>query len=305
MLFPQLNSDVLGLRNALQSYVGPEALPEIRLAHPSGNNDEASFLRLTSWNYSLLFEAGRVTIPFLLKLPSRDRGPDKQLRESRESVRSLRTLASHNLGISDQEVNVSRKARNWLRTKCGTDSPKTRREWRDCFEHLCYEAGQIVSYCHGTVDKVLSSPDDGASTIADLKRRLDRNWPAHKFDGFVSDVCLRLGTQLDVPTFRNAHLSNWRDFLDSVADGEDIESHVIQVIERDVLSHFEDILPIDSRDIVDQCGIDPGPLVERALYRAREYMRSERYDRGQLLEFLMKDNSWQETHGRSGSGNSS
>ena len=98
MPFPQLNSDVLALRNAIQSYIGPEALPEIRLAHPSGNSDEASFLRLTSWNYSLLFEVGRVTIPFLLKLPSPDRGPDKQLRESRESVRSLRTLASHNLG---------------------------------------------------------------------------------------------------------------------------------------------------------------------------------------------------------------
>ena len=43
-------------------------------------------------------------------------------------------------------------------------------------------------------------------------------------------------------------------------------------------------MPIDGRDIIDQCGIAPGPLVERALYRAREYMRSERYGRDQLLE---------------------
>ena len=114
----------------------------------------------------------------------------------------------------------------------------------------------------------------------------------------MSDVCLRLGTRLDAPKFRNGHLSNWRDFLESVPEGEDIESHIIQVIERDVLSHFEDILPIDGRDIIDQCGIAPGPLVERALYRAREYMRSERYGRDQLLELLLKDNSWQESHGR-------
>ena len=133
MSFSSLNAEVLELRRALHVYVGRNALEEVSVRHPIGNDDEASFLRLTSWSYVLLFEAGRVSIPFLLKLPSRKGSADKNLLRVQESVRSLRTSCFHNLGLTDHDAQLSRIARDWHHEKCGTVFPKQSQEWRSLF----------------------------------------------------------------------------------------------------------------------------------------------------------------------------
>ena len=293
MLFPTLNSEVLNLRRALQVYVGPNALDEITLSHPIRNNDEASFLRLTSWSYVLLFEAGRVSIPYLLKLPSRKGRIDRSLLIIRENVRSLRTFSFHNLGLTEHDMQLSRKARNWHREKCGTDSPKSKQEWRNCFESLCSEVSEIVAHCYGVVDYILASPMDGHGAIAELKRRLDRNWPAHSFDRLVEDILVRMERKLNVTAFRNRHLSSWRSYLDSLPEGDDIETEIIQLIERDVLYHFDGMLPIDGRDILD-LGVPKGPLVGLYLHKAREFMLNGNESREELLDLIKREFQLQE-----------
>lgn len=288
MPFLKLNSEVLELRRALQDYVDPRALGEIRLSHPASNNNEASFLRLTSWCYVLLFEAGRVSIRFLLELPGKEGSSDKSLRYVLKNVHSLRTFCFHNLGLTDHDIQLSRRARNWHREKCGTDTPKHRQEWRNCFKSLCSEVSEVIAHCHGVVDNVLASPTDGKGAIAELKRRLDRNWPAHSFDRMVEDILVRMDRKLKVPAFRNQHLSNWRSYLDSLPEGDDIETEIIQLIERDILNHFDRILPIDSRDILN-LDIPQGPLVGLALHKAREHMLDGKKSREELLDLIGKD----------------
>ena len=290
MSFPKLNSEVLELRRALQDYVGAQALGEIRLSHPASNSDEASFLRLTSWCYVLLFEAGRVSIRFLLELPNGESGADKNLRDNLRNVHSLRTFCFHNLGLTDRDKQLSRRARDWQREKCGTDTPKRRRDWRNCFRSLCAEVNEVIEHCHGAVDNVLASPMDGQGAIAELRKRLDRNWPAHKFDGLVGDVLVRLGPEngLKIPAFRERHLQKWRDYLEFLPEGEDVETMIIRVIERDVLNHFDGVLPIDGRDIM-ELGIPQGPLVKLALHKAREHMLDGNKSRDELLNLIGND----------------
>jgi len=293
MIFPTLNSEVLNLRHALQAYVGPNALDEITLSHPIRNNDEASFLRLTSWSYALLFEAGRVSIPYLLELPSRKGNADRSLVKVRKNVLSLRTFSFHNLGLTEHDMQLSRKARDWHREKCGTDSPKSKREWRNCFESLCSEVSEVVTHCHGAIDNVLTSPVDGEGAIAELKKRLDRNWPAHSFDRLIEDILVRMHRKLNVPAFRNQHISSWRSYLNCLPEGNDIETEMIQLIERDVLNHFDGMLPIDGRDILD-LGVPQGPLVGKYLHKAREFLLNGDKDREELLELIKREFQLQE-----------
>lgn len=293
MTFSSLNAEVSELRRALQVYVAPEALEEITVSHPAGNSDEASYLRLTSWCYVLLFEVGRVTIPFLLNLPSTKGRADKNLLSVRKNVRSIRTFCFHNLGFTARDVQLSRKARDWHREKCGTDTPKQKQEWRNCFRSLCSEVSDVVGHCHGTVDNVLASPIDGEGAIAELRRRLDRNWPAHRFDRFVEEILVQIGRELNVTAFRNQHLTNWREYLEYLPEGDDVETEMIQLIERDVLNFFHNVLPIDGRDILN-LGVPEGHLVDMYLLKARDFMLNGNRSREELLDSIEKEIQLQE-----------
>ncbi len=252
-------------------------------------------MRLTSWSYVLLFEAGRVSIRFLLKLPSQESNADRNPRNVLESVHSLRTFYFHNMGLSERDLQLSRKTRNWHHEKCGTAVPKRNREWRKCFESLCSEVSEVITHCHEVVDTVLASPIDGNRTISDLKMRLDRNWPAHRFDGLVGDVLVQLGLEnrLKIPVFRERHLSKWRHFLECLPEGEDLEARMIRVIERDVLNHFDGVLPIGGRDVMFELGIPQGPLVKLALLKAREHLLEGSKSKEELLNLLRKDPQFQ------------
>ena len=64
--------------------------------------------------------------------------------------------------------------------------------------------------------------------------------------------------------------------------------HIIRVIERDVLNHLDGVLPIDGTDIL-AMGVPQGPLVSVALNKAREYMRTGKKTRDELLQILKAD----------------
>ena len=288
MSFASLNREVTELRHALRVYVGAEALGEVGLKHPTNSNDEAAFLRLTSWCYALLFETGRVVVPFFLKLPGKNGAADKSLHKTLRVVHSLRTFASHNLGLSEHDMAVSRQARDWLRQRCGTDSPKGKKEWALCFKDLCLEVTKVVVHCHGAVDAVLGGPIDGASAVEELKRRLERNWPRQRLVTILGDVVVRMEVRLNIDAFVNNHLSRWRDYQEYLHVEDDTESHITRVIERDVLNHLDGILPIDGRDVL-AMGIPQGPAVGRALLKAKELMRMGHKDRGELLRILNAD----------------
>ena len=286
MTFMALNANVTDLRNSLRTHVGPAALPEISIRPPVGSTDEASFLRLIGWSYALLYESGRVTIPFLLGLPAFADNSRMSPTASRELVRSLRTWSSHNLGLSDHDVSVSREALGWFNATCGTQSPTKPDDWETCFTALCREVNHIVTQCNRTVDLVVRSAEDGCATVTDLLRRLDRNWPPHEFDKLVGDICIRLGESIDIHKFRSTRLQSWREHLESLPSGENLKNQMIRRIERDVLDYFNNLLPIDGRDVIDELGVPRGPEVGRVLTEARRLLATGIRDREMMLQIL-------------------
>ena len=115
MEFAELNAAVVKLRHSLHRFVSENALSEITIQHPNSDHDEASFMRLVNWSYVLLFEAGRVAIPYLIKLPSEIPDAKSDLQANRQLVRSLRTWSSHNMNLSgERDRAILRQVKLWF-----------------------------------------------------------------------------------------------------------------------------------------------------------------------------------------------
>lgn len=280
MTFSALNVSVTVLRGSLASFVGPSALAEISVRPPVDGDGEISFLRLVAWSYVLIFEAGRASIPFLL----RSSGTYDEKRESLELIRDLRTWCFHNLGFaSDRDRELSRRVHRWFLDACGQSPPDRHRSWNACFDRLCSLVSEIVGQCQQAVNDVLSSPDDGKVLIDDLRRRIDRHWPPHEFDELVGDLAFRLGIHIDVVKFRRHRVDMWRSLLLDIPEEDDPVEVVARRIERDLLEYEDGALPIGGREVMERLGLSPGPEVGDALRLARKFFAEGIRDKGELL----------------------
>ena len=289
MTFASLNAAVVDLRNSLCSFVGEKAIGEITVRPPAADDDEASFLRLVTWSYALLFEAGRITIPYLLQLPADTSGKSSDPAAARKLVRDLRTWGFHNLGFqSSRDAALSRRVQLWFVEKCDTYPPDQIEAWRKCFRDLCLEVQTIIVHCQDAMINVLTAPDDGEAATSDLQRRINRSWAAYEFHGLVNEAAIRLGITIDAKKFCDPNLSKWRKYLECVPEQDSLVEHMIRMIERDLLDHVADVLPIDGRDVMSALGLEPGPDVNLALRRARELFHSGVHDRKLLLENLSR-----------------
>lgn len=283
MRFAELNAAVAELRRSLRIFVGETALGEIHVRPPAQENDEASFMRLVNWSYVLLFEAGRVTVPYLMKLPGATEHRERRFQEGRRVVHDLRTWISHNIGFSsERESAISKRVSVWFLSQCKATEPQEEDAWRLCFERLCSEVGMIVEHCRNALASVAGDMDE-AGAIEELRHRLDKSWPPERFDEIVVDTCTRLGVSLNVPGFRGQRLAKWRRFLAIVPDADDPRGAVTRLIERDVVDHTNDVLPIGGEDVIASLDLPPGPRVGDALRRARDVFRSGIRDPKQLL----------------------
>lgn len=282
MTFSALNVAVNDLRRSLTSFVGPSALPEVAVRPPVDGGGEISFLRLVAWSYVLLFEAGRISIPFLL----RTAGAYQAQRASIEMVRALRTWSFHNVGFeSDRDLQLSRQVERWFLESCGRSPPEDQTSWNVCFEQMGDLVVEIVSQCQRAVAGVLST-SDGEAVIKDLRHRLERSWAPDRFDALLGDVATRLDVRVDVQKFRRSRLDRWRSFLLDLADDDDPISAVERLMERDLLEYIDGVLPISGRDIMARFDVPPGPQVGTMLRIARELFAAGTRNREELMAAL-------------------
>ena len=294
MTFATVNAAVAELWSSLRSFVGNSAVNEITVRPPAGEDDEASFLRLVAWSYVIVFEAGHVAIPYLMELPGCRSEPQSDPKRACQAIHALRTWCFHNLGfIDDRDAEMFRHVQSWFMEACGEYPPKDAGAWRCCFRGLCSEVEIIVTHCQHVMTTVLSSNDDGQAVTADLRRRIDRNWPAHEYHALVGDAAIRLGISVDAKKFSAHQLAKWQQFLLRLPEHDDPRGHMIRLIERDLLDWADEVLPIDGRDVMAALELNPGPEVGDALRRARELVRSGVRDRRVLIERLIDEHqSW-------------
>jgi hypothetical protein len=283
--FAALNSAVTDLRNGLCAQVSDNAMMSVNSRPPTGTSDEASFLRLTTWCYILIFEAGRIGIRYLLKVPPPlgDHARSVSAEKTCNNVNLLRTWFFHNLNFDD----VKRKeVSSWFLAECKVISPTDKAHWKVCIKALCKEVIELVSYCNEIVSGIAASQDDKDVFFEDLKIRIERNWPAHEFDKLVSDAASHIGESLDVVKFRNAKIPTWRNYLEQQPEDADLKREATRIIERDVHDHFRSILPVTTPEIMAVLNIDPGPKVRDAIELTRALFNGGIRDPDKLLKEL-------------------
>lgn len=287
MTFALANAAVAELWSSLRSFIGESAVSEITVRPPAREGDEASFLRLVAWSYVMVFEAGRVVVPYLMEMRVYRGEPCSDPKKACRNIHALRTWSSHNLGFgSERDVEISQRVRLWFKDACGKYPPGDTGSWERCFQALCSEIEIIATYCQRVVTSELSDPDDGEAARADLRRRIERAWPAQEYHILVEDVAVRLGIPIDTKKFSNSRLAKWRQFLETLPGQDDPKGHMIRLIERDLLDLAADVLPIDGRDVMKALKLKPGPAVGDALLRARELYRSGIRESEVLLDHL-------------------
>ncbi len=254
MTFAQL-TEVLGhLRKVVSAHV-PGSLGEVNVARPRRDDDELAFLRLIVWCYSVVQEVGRVPLRFLKELP-----PFKSGRLLPE-VELLRTWATHNLKLdSDSDQDKQKRALLWLKQSCGTSAPESAEHWKACFDRLSDSVGSVLEQARAAAE-LLNDAEDGPRLVAELKKRVERDWEAFRFDEPVAASIERLGFHgLDPVTFRKLRVEEWRKVVKTADDGA-IDRLLALRIQADLLQFMNEALPLTARDAIEQFALEtPGQV---------------------------------------------
>jgi hypothetical protein len=286
MSFGNLNASYTELRDALRTNVSVEALGDLNIRPPSGDADEASFLRLTAWCFSLLFEVGRFSVPFLLALnvnAAIDNSSEGQ-KAVRQNVQRLRTFMYHNLGFEDDhDMTIRRQVSDWFVETCGSAFPTSQGHWSKCFKRLAEDVCSVVLHCSEKLSAVLSSPEDKDIICEDLRRRLKRALQPYEFDGLVEESAARLGQKINARVFRESRIAGWQVYLMAMPDDLDPKSELERMIDGQVADHFRSQLPIRTQEIMNALALDPGPDVGKAIEIARRIFSEGTTDKEDLL----------------------
>lgn len=239
------------LRRRLAVYFGADGLPDITIDPPRGTSDELSFLRMVAWAYVLLFETGRVSLGYLRQLPPWNQPSSALL----PYVRSLRTWTSHNLALEREGDRVTlRDAIAWFTRTCGVGTPATQDHWQQCFAALCSDLVTVLNGAISACD-AFEKPDDRERLVDGLRKRLDRDWAASRFDIVVDETAIRLGYRgIDTVKFRTRQLDAWRKLVANCNE-DDIERNLRLRVEADMLSMMSEALPLTAGELQSLTGV--------------------------------------------------
>lgn len=283
MNFSALQETHRQLRLRLRVHAGGQAFTEATVSLPTAEDDEISFIRLVVWAYVLFQETGRVSLRFLKELPPFSNS------EFPPEIVFLRTWATHNLLPEKESDNTKLKlAWGWLKQACGSSTPSKPADWSACFSHLCDSVGTVLISALAACDS-LDSPVDGPRLRTELKKRLERNWDAYRFDEYVVSAAARLGFDgIEPVAFRARYLDAWRKVV-AVADDASIERLLNQRIEKDLLDMMNGALPTTSREIFEKLALEDPRELGILMLALRSRARTSRDGLRALLDGLVEE----------------
>lgn len=243
MTFGTLLSEFNSLRKQLVIFIKP-GIEEITIEPPRGDSDELSFMRLVAWGYVMLHENARIPLGFLKSLP-----PWSSSDAILPHVGALRTSLGHNLAFDNsRDVKTVRVAAAWFQEACGASRPLSVSQWKSCFDALLAELLHVLRQAIQAAEN-LSNRIDGARLVHDLQMRIDRDWPAYRFDAYVDAAVKKFGYGLEPTQIRGLHVATWRKVL-AAAREDVIEQVLTQRIEADVLDFMAHALPLEADEVV-------------------------------------------------------
>lgn len=228
--------DIPSLYSALALRVNsclPGGVSPISVKFPNSEKGELAFYKVVAWAYVMFHEAAKVPCAFLAELVG-----GEVVKDLKQDVARLRTYLLHNLTDSSKtDRKTIEHIKRWFRSVCGKDFPRSDEDYEECTETL-FEKLQEALLLLERAAELLADPVDGARLLGDLKSRVSRDWPAHRFDEIALEVATELGMDfVDVRSLRERRLNRWRDALEATEIGRERDG-VIGRIRSDLLELF-------------------------------------------------------------------
>ena len=278
-------ASLLGVRRA--------AFQEMVLRSPRFSPPELAFYQVVTWLYGFYYEAGRVSLQFLIRLlPTYGLEYGGSHRRHYEDVQRLRTFLQHNLNLdSRHDLETQRICEDWFSESCGSVMPGSGCEWNRCVARILFESGELLSAVVNCV-RAVEKDESSASIVAQWSSRLSRFHPIHEFEELVTIVINDMGqSSLDAHRVTARHYDQWSKDLQLRSDDYVFEYEARRLIEQSLLNEDELPLPITGRDVIRELGISPGVEVGRLLAQARVLYMANPCNRKQLLERLLESES--------------
>ena len=273
-------SSILGVRRS--------AFQEMFTRSPRTTPPELAFYQVVTWLYGFYYEAGRVSLPFLIeRFETYGLALQGDHRKHHENVRCLRTYLQHNLNLdSEHDLETQRRSEDWFAQSCGSTMPGTDKEWNDCVAHLLKDSEGLLTAAIACV-RAIEQDESSHIVIQQWSVRLRRYHPLHEFEKLVAVVVHDLGQDsLDVKKITARFYEKWSKELRSRSEDYIFEEEARRQIEHTILSEAELPPPISGPDVMREFGMPPGSKVGEFLRFARVSYYESPCNKDQLMARL-------------------
>jgi hypothetical protein len=267
---------------------GPGLFGAISQRMPKFVPAELGFLRLVSWLYVLLWEAGKVNLPFVTRyfeVYSLD--TENTFRRHPINVQALRTYTQHNLNNEEpHDKKTMSDCHAWFSLQCGTAVPVSETEWNMCLLALLDEALEFLE----ALLNVLRSIEKDESKEVICKQwmfRRNRYHPPHQFEALVPAIASDMGHEhIDAERLVRRNYDKWTQNLRTLSSEYTFGVEARKLIENSILIDLQKLTPITGEDVIREFNLQPGKLVGRLLEEARKLYQQSPCSRAELIDQL-------------------
>jgi hypothetical protein len=279
----EINTRVIALLSG-----GPGFFETISQRMPRFVPAELGFLRLVSWLYVLLWEAGKVSVPFVVKrFEAYSLDADSKIRTHLTNVQGLRTYTQHNLNNEEpHDKRTMSDCHAWFSLHCGTAIPVSEDEWSRCLTALLEESLEFLEVLLRVLRFI--EQDESRDVICkEWKFRRERYHPPHQFEALVATVASDMGHEyIDPERLVRRNYDKWTQSLRAFSSEYDFKVEARKLIENAILADLPNLMPITGDDVIREFNLTPGKLVGRLLGEARDLFLRAPCARAELIDRL-------------------
>ena len=237
MKFTELKVSLEKLQQSIFNATGRSFVEEITVAEPNNLRDELNFIKLVSWCYVLLFEAGATLFTQLGALAiNGDANIGNEKMRVRQDVQNIRTKYFHNLPkTSTRNEKKHRQAEIWLRL-----NGKSPVKWCMCCKALMQQMADYIALLTKHWNDAIETEEDRKQIVQQLVDALEKKWPAHKYDRVIEEIACELHIEgLDIIAYRNRNLNNWQQITSYFSGHEAAMSAIRTTIYNGLVDSFK------------------------------------------------------------------
>lgn len=229
MTFRDLSRAAQELADIIADRTGRPLVVAVTVPEPEEPLDELHFVRLVSWGYVLINEAGNTVFKELARfLKSTTPEVSQTYQDGRRNIEALRTSFFH---LADERT--KRVAEAWL-LQNGDSS-----DWLTQCTVLQHTLSNMLDALRGAFLRLCEEADDQRTGLKQLLAAVDKAWAPYLFDDLVSEIADEIGLPpLDAVAFRKPRQERWAQLASVFMTREDGSIALRRIIRAELQMTF-------------------------------------------------------------------